>query len=77
VPDGSVEISWGTERRSGNSLALEWTERDGPRVSKPQRNGFGLALVEREVNEGLGGKVNIQFEESGLRATLKIPLEME
>jgi two-component system CheB/CheR fusion protein len=72
---GSLEISWATERRSQNSLIFDWIERGGPAASKPRRNGFGLTLVEREVSQGLGGKMKLEFEPEGLRANFRIPLE--
>jgi chemotaxis family two-component system sensor kinase Cph1 len=75
VADGSLEISWATERRSGNSLVLDWIESGGPPVGEPPRRGFGLSLIEREVSHGLGGKARIEFEEGGLRVNLRIPLD--
>ena len=77
VPDGSLEVSWATEKRSGNSLVVDWIERDGPRVAKPPRQGFGLTLIEREVTDGLGGKAKIEFEKIGLQVNLRIPLDAE
>jgi two-component system, chemotaxis family, CheB/CheR fusion protein len=73
--DGSLEISWATERRSGNSLVLDWIERGGPLVGKQPQRGFGLTLIEREVSHGLGGNATIEFEEGGLRVNLRIPLD--
>jgi two-component system CheB/CheR fusion protein len=73
--DGSLEVSWATERRSGNSLVLDWIERGGPLVGKQPQHGFGLSLIEREVSHGLGGKARIEFEERGLRVNLRIPLD--
>jgi len=75
MPSGSLEVSWATERRSENTLILDWIEQGGPPVGKPPQNGFGLALIEREVTDGLDGKAKIEFETSGLRASLRIPLE--
>jgi two-component system CheB/CheR fusion protein len=75
VADGSLEISWATERRSGNSLVLDWIESGGPPVGEPPRRGFGLSLIEREVSHGFGGKAKIEFEERGLRVNLRIPLD--
>ena len=75
VADGSLEISWATERRSSNSLVLDWIERDGPPVGKAPQRGFGLTLIEREVSHGFGGKARIEFEERGLRVNLRIPLD--
>src|SRR5262249_18831588 len=52
-------------------------ERGGPLVDKPPQHGFGLSLIEREVSHGLGGKAKIEFEDSGLRVNLRIPLDSQ
>src|SRR5262247_493208 len=72
---GSLEVTWAIEKRSANSLVLDWIERGGPAVGKAPRPGFGLSLIEREVSHGLGGKSRIEFERDGLRVNLRIPLE--
>jgi len=74
---GSLEVSWAIERRSGESLVFDWVERGGPPVGKPPRHGFGLTLIEREVNHGLGGKAKIEFEDGVLRVNLRIPLDSQ
>jgi two-component system CheB/CheR fusion protein len=73
--DGSLEVTWALERRSENSLVLDWLERGGPPVAKSPPHGFGLILIEREVGQSLGGKAQIEFAEHGLRVNLRIPLE--
>jgi two-component system, chemotaxis family, CheB/CheR fusion protein len=73
VPAGSLEVSWAIERRSVDTLVLDWIERGGRPLAKPPRNGFGLTFIEREVG-GLGGKARTEFEQGGLRANLRIPL---
>jgi two-component system CheB/CheR fusion protein len=73
--DGSLEVTWALERRSENSLVLDWLERGGPPVAQSPPHGFGLTLIEREVGQGLGGKAKIEFAEHGLRVNLRIPLE--
>ena len=77
VAGGSLDISWAVERRSGDSLVLDWIERGGPSVDKSPRHGFGLTLIEREVSHGLGGKAKIEFEDTGLRVNLRIPLDSQ
>ena len=73
--EGSLEVTWAIEKRSETYLVLDWTERGGPLLGKSPPHGFGLALIEREVSQGLGGKSKVEFEESGLRANLTIPLD--
>src|SRR5262245_10732924 len=74
---GSLEVTWAIEKRSESSLVLDWIERGGPPVGKAPRHGFGLTLIEREVGHGLGGKARIEFDQSGLRVNLRIPLGPE
>ncbi|HEY1878401.1 MAG TPA: CheR family methyltransferase [Caulobacteraceae bacterium] len=69
APDGRLEIVW---RRQGDRVELEWREQGGPTVTAPQRRGFGLTLVEREVTKTLGGEVRIDFASSGLVARLSM-----
>jgi two-component sensor histidine kinase len=73
--DGSLEVTWKVEKRGGNYLMLDWSERGGPRVAEPPQHGFGLTLIEREVTDGLGGKAKIEFEQGGLRVNLRVPLD--
>jgi two-component system, chemotaxis family, CheB/CheR fusion protein len=74
VPNGSLEVSWAIEKRSDTCLVIDWTERDGPPAKTPEHRGFGLTLIEREVSQGLGGKVRLEFEVGGLQANLRVPL---
>jgi two-component sensor histidine kinase len=37
VDAGRVEVSW---RFDGDMFAMDWTERNGPPVSPPKRQGF-------------------------------------
>jgi two-component system, chemotaxis family, CheB/CheR fusion protein len=74
VPNGSLEVSWAIEKRSDTYLVIDWTERDGPPAKTPEHRGFGLTLIEREVSQGLRGKVRLEFEAGGLRANLRVPL---
>jgi two-component system, chemotaxis family, CheB/CheR fusion protein len=75
TPGGTLEVSWAIEKRNKENLVLDWIERAGPWLGKAPAQGFGLAFIEREVSQGLGGKSKIEFETSGLRANLTIPLD--
>ena len=75
APAGSLEVSWALEKRSANTLVLDWIERGGPPVAEPAQHGFGLTLIEREITDGLGGKAKIEFEKDGLRVNLRVPLD--
>ena len=74
VPAGSLEVAWTLESRSDTQLVLDWKERGGPPVTPSNDRGFGLTLIEREVEQSLAGKVRIEFAAEGLHVNLRIPL---
>ncbi|MDX3977462.1 CheR family methyltransferase [Shinella sp.] len=69
--DGRVSVHWSVD---DGWFRLIWLERDGPRVSPPQKDGFGMSLLHGEVSYRLGGKVETKFEEQGLSANISFPL---
>jgi PAS domain S-box-containing protein len=71
VPEGRVEIRSAVD---GHELRLTWTESGGPEVRPPATQGFGSTILERSIAHELGGSVRLDFERSGLRARLCIPL---
>jgi PAS domain S-box-containing protein len=62
-PDGRVTIAW---RREGSTLHLAWQERGGPRVSPPERRGFGSRLLEHSLARELQGQVALTFTPEGV-----------
>jgi two-component sensor histidine kinase len=46
-------------------LVLRWTEKDGPAVRKPTRQGFGTRVIERMVGQ-LKGKADFKWRPDGL-----------
>jgi two-component sensor histidine kinase len=71
APGGKILIS---VRAEGKDLVLLWTERNGPAVSAPRRNGFGTSLIRLLVEHDLSGQVAMHFDEAGLQARLQIPM---
>jgi len=74
-PDGRVALSWqvageGTRRRFG----LTWRETGGPRVTKPQRTGFGTRLIERGLASELKATVGLDYAAGGVVCTVDAPL---
>jgi two-component system CheB/CheR fusion protein len=77
VPSGHVNVSWALETSGGEkrNFVLRWRERGGPPVSVPSRLGFGSELVQRQLKYELNGTATLDFAESGLVATLSIPMQ--
>jgi two-component sensor histidine kinase len=71
---GTVTIRWRVEEREGGTLALEWREADGPRVSEPTRRGFGSRLIEHQLGSEPGSTVTLRYEPSGVYFAFTAPL---
>ena len=71
--NGVVDVGWEVD---GGRLRLTWTERGGPPVAPPKRNGFGRLLIERVLASDLEGDVRMDFAESGLICRITVPLNM-
>jgi two-component sensor histidine kinase len=68
---GAIDIAWSV---AGGRLIFRWQERKGPTVSRPERLGFGLRLIERSAANDLQGEAAIEFDPGGLRCTIDIPV---
>jgi two-component sensor histidine kinase len=70
---GQVHVGWellgnGSDRK----LKLSWRESGGPRVSSPQRKGFGSVLIEQSF---VGyGEAFLDFRADRLRCSLELTL---
>lgn len=73
TPDGRITIHWTLDDRG--RFALQWQESGGPPVVVPERQGFGLRMIERALSTDLEGQVSIAFEPGGIncRITAKLP----
>ncbi len=70
---GSVEISWAIE---DSQTLLRWGEHGpvaAPANGRSSPNGLGLALVRGVVERQLGGRLQLDWRESGLDAQLSFP----
>ncbi|HVI28591.1 CheR family methyltransferase [Hansschlegelia sp.] len=73
--DGRLEIEWSADGEAERVLTFLWRERDGPPVEMPKKDNFGLRLIRREIEYGLGGEAQVDFAPDGLIVKLKIPLK--
>ena len=66
---GRLTISW---RASGDQIALEWVESDGPAVSEPSRRSFGSNLIERSL-DSFGASAKLEFAPKGVICRMLLP----
>ena len=67
--NGCLAIDWRVQGAS-RELHLDWVERGGPAVQRPQRSGFGRLLLERALRADLRGHVELKFAPGGLRCSI-------
>ncbi|MBO0756736.1 MAG: ATP-binding protein [Bradyrhizobiaceae bacterium] len=67
---GRVEIRWEV---SGGVLDITWTERNGPPVKPPDRQGFGTTIISELPKATINGEVELDFAPSGVRWRLRCP----
>jgi two-component sensor histidine kinase len=67
VETGKVQISWVVDK---DRVQLCWQEIDGPAISKPTANGFGLNVINLA---DIDRRADINFDKSGLRVMLALP----
>lgn len=71
---GTINIQWriGEERQDYALLTVIWTERGGPPVAQPLREGFGSRLVSRLVSAEKEGTVSFDYRPEGLTCTIRV-----
>jgi two-component sensor histidine kinase len=71
-PQGQVNIAW-KFCEDTSKLKLTWQEKGGPKVTPPERSGFGRAMIENVVGQALEGQVSLSFPAKGVRCEIVIP----
>ncbi|TDH60919.1 PAS domain S-box protein [Dankookia rubra] len=72
-PGGHVSIAWSQEPAT-QGLVLIWHERGGPPLeAPPARRGFGTGLIQSTIVRQLQGRLQMDWDQTGLRCTLSLP----
>jgi two-component sensor histidine kinase len=75
---GSVLIEWQIVSSTENSrLTLHWQEKNGPRVLRPSRKGFGSRMIEQGLARELEGSVEVDYRPAGVVCTIIIPVPQD
>jgi two-component sensor histidine kinase len=73
---GMVLINWEMETHGTRQcLRFTWQELGGPRIERPERDGFGKLMITQLVPKTLQGKASLEFEPDGIRWVLTAPSE--
>ncbi|WP_295191323.1 HWE histidine kinase domain-containing protein [uncultured Brevundimonas sp.] len=75
TPDGRILIDWGLADQRDRKLKLSWREIGGPKITSPERRGFGSRLIERNIRHDLAGEIDLVYAPDGLIAELTVPLD--
>ena len=71
---GTISINWTLETKpDGRRLCLSWREKNGPRVTPPERKGFGSRVIEQGLTHELEGKIKLDFLPEGIVCTIDVP----
>lgn len=72
---GHVELTWSVIGEGDQAqLWMQWAERNGPPVVRPDRQGFGSRLICTAAGRSLHGRCELDFPASGVTWTLIAPL---
>jgi two-component sensor histidine kinase len=52
---------------------MNWTEREGPPISAPERRGFGTIVMEAMAARSVDGGVDLDYPPSGVTWRLSCP----
>jgi two-component sensor histidine kinase len=75
VPQGQVRLVWSVQDQAdGARVLLAWTERGGPPVTPPTRQGYGTAFI-RSALRGLKGAIAFDFAPQGLMCQIDLAME--
>lgn len=69
-PSGEVVIRWQADT-ARDRVRLSWSEKGGPPVTPPNRQGFGRVVIEQIVPRALNGSGNLDFSPSGVNWTFE------
>lgn len=73
VPGGRLSVTWDRCEKPGGGLALDWRERNGPRVNPRSKHGFGSMVIESNLARTLDAQVNLDFDPTGVCCRIVIP----
>jgi two-component sensor histidine kinase len=69
---GRIEVKWSLA--VNDQLRLTWTEKRGPVVKQPSRQGFGTHVMEKMIKDQHKGDLRLDWRAEGLACEIMLPL---
>lgn len=69
VPDGLVDLRWVAQ---DVGLDFTWREKNGPKITSPNKTGFGTRLMQH-LSQSLGGTISSSFAPQGFVFNMHMP----
>lgn len=73
TPKGRVDVIWEEREPAEGGIIIRWIERDGPRVERPKKHGFGTMAIQRNLSRSLEADVDLNFAEGGVSCVITVP----
>src|SRR6185312_5331268 len=73
VPEGRLLINWRRENDGDDAIAIDWQEKNGPKVKPRRKQGFGSMVIERNLARSLDANVSLTFPADGFHCHIIIP----
>ncbi|MPQ84351.1 GAF domain-containing protein [Pseudomonas sp. MAFF 730085] len=74
---GMLTVNWNIvamdESGAGTAFKLQWTERSGPTVLPPTRQGYGTRMISGTLSNAFDGRALFSFEQEGLSCEISAP----
>lgn len=71
---GVLNVEWSLSGgRKDKRLRLNWSERSGKPVKKPEKIGFGTKLIDMNITRELDGTIERVYEANGIKIAIDIP----
>ena len=68
VPEGHLCVKWW--QAEDRQVTLHWTESGGPPTKKPAREGFGISVIKRMIQEQ--GEIHLDWRAEGLACEIVV-----
>ncbi len=72
VMEGDLSVEWRHDA-SSREILIRWTERGGPPPAPQRKSGYGHTMIDAIASRQLRGRVDYEWNETGLVANIAIP----